>query len=80
MDDICFSGAQLVFLGGIWVVIQGVIVFLFRGWLGSLKDQIVACEASIREARAERDRMADGWEKTIGLGETAVKHQRRRAL
>jgi hypothetical protein len=79
LDAICFSGPQLVFLGTIWAVIQGVIVFLFRGWLGSLRDEIASCKDSIKEARAERDRMADGWEQTIGLGETVVKRERRRA-
>lgn len=79
MADICFSGVQLAFLGAIWVVVQGVIVFLFRGWMGSLKDQITACTETIKEARAERDRMADGWERTVGLGEKAVREVRRRS-
>lgn len=61
-----------MFLGAIWAVIQGVIVFLFHGWVGSLKESLV-------EARAERDRMADGWEATINLGEKAVRRERRRA-
>lgn len=72
MSDACFSPAALALLGSAWVVIQGVIVVLFWGWINSLKD-------SIREARAERDRMADGWEATVGLGEKAVRRERRRA-
>lgn len=70
-NDICFSPGVLALLGSLWVVIQAVIVFLFRGWISSLQD-------SIKEARAERDRMADGWEATIGLGEKAVRRERRR--
>jgi hypothetical protein len=34
---------------------------------------------SIREAREQRDRALDGWEQTIGLGEKAVRRERRRA-
>lgn len=78
MEAVCFSGAALALLGTIWLGVQAVIVFLFRGWMGSLRDQITSCEDSIKEARAERDRMADGWEKTVGLGEQAVRQQRRR--
>jgi hypothetical protein len=62
----------LALLGAIWVVIQAAIVYLFRGWMGALQD-------SIKEARAERDRVADGWERTMGLGETAVRREKRRA-
>jgi hypothetical protein len=71
VGDICFSGSSLGVLTAVWAVVQGVIVFLFWGWINSLRD-------SIREAREERDRAFDGWEKTIGLGETAVRRERRR--
>jgi hypothetical protein len=77
-NDTCFSPQAIAFLGAVWLVIQGVIVFLFRGWIGSLKDQITACSAEITQARVERDRAMDGWEATIGLGEKAVRQQRRR--
>lgn len=70
MDDVCFSPGALTLLGGIATVLQGVIVALFWGWIQSLKD-------SIQEARAERDRAIDGWEATIGLGEKAVRRERR---
>lgn len=73
VDDggVCFTPAALVLLATIGGILQGVIAALFWGWINSLKD-------SIREARAERDRMADGWEATIGLGEKAVRRERRR--
>ena len=80
--DVCFSPQALALLGGIWVVIQGVIVYLFRGWLGSLKEQLVAeratCSDALREAREQRDRALKGWEDTVGLGEQAVRRERRR--
>ena len=72
MDDVCFSPGALALLASIGTILQGVIVALFWGWVRSLQD-------SIAEARAERDRMADGWEKTIGLGERAVRRVRRRS-
>lgn len=72
MDDVCFSPGVLALLSAIWLVLQGVIVTLFWGWIRAMQD-------SIREARAERDRMADGWEATIGLGEKAVRRERRRS-
>lgn len=34
---------------------------------------------SVREAREQRDRALDGWEATVGLGEKAVRRERRRA-
>lgn len=71
MDEVCFSGPALALLAVIWGVIQAVGLGLFWGWIRSLQD-------SIREARAERDRMADGWEATVGLGEKAVRRERRR--
>jgi hypothetical protein len=71
VGDACFSPASLALLAAIGTVLQGAIVALFWGWIRSMQD-------SIREARAERDRMADGWEATIGLGEKAVRRERRR--
>lgn len=80
MDEgVCFSPSALALLGSVWVVIQGVIIFLFRGWLGSLKDQNTQCRADIDSLRAERDRALGGWEQTLGLGERAVRRERRRA-
>jgi hypothetical protein len=80
LDDggVCFSPAALAFLGAAWVVIQGVIVFLFRGWLASLKDQIASERSATLEARAERDRVTLGWERTLGLGETVVRREQRK--
>lgn len=72
MGDTCFPPQALVLLGAVATVIQAVILALFWGWINSMKD-------SIREARAERDRALEGWEATIGLGEKAVKRERRRA-
>lgn len=65
MENICISPAALG-------VITTVVSALFWALLRSKDD-------SIKEARAERDRMADGWEKTVGLGERAVRRERRRA-
>lgn len=70
-EGVCFSGPALTLLGGIWVVLQGALVFLFMGWINSQKD-------SIREARELRDRALDGWETTVGLGETVARRERRR--
>lgn len=72
MSDICFSGPALALLGGFWIVIQGVVVVLFWGWIRSLQD-------SIHEARGERDRAIDGWERTVGVGEQAVRRERKRS-
>ena len=72
MDDVCLSPGVLALLSAIWLVLQGVIVTLFWGWIRAMQD-------SIQEARNERDRMADGWEQTIGLGEKAVRRERRRS-
>jgi len=71
VGDACFSPASLALLGAIGVAIQAAIGGLFWALMRSKDD-------SIREARAERDRMADGWEATIGLGEKAVRRERRR--
>lgn len=72
MSEVCFSGSALALLGAVWLVLQAAFVGLFLALIRSKDD-------SIREARAERDRMADGWEATIGLGEKAVRRERRRA-
>jgi hypothetical protein len=64
VDDICISPAALT-------VITTMVAALFWALIRSMQD-------SVREARAERDRMADGWEATIGLGEKAVRRERRR--
>lgn len=64
MDDICISPAALA-------VLTTLVSALFGALMVSMRD-------SIKEARAERDRMADGWEATIGLGEKAVRRERRR--
>jgi hypothetical protein len=77
-NDTCFSPQALALLGILGGLIQGAVIFLFRGWVGSLKDQISACQAEIGQARLERDRAMDGWEATIGLGEKAVRRERRR--
>jgi hypothetical protein len=77
---VCFSPAALYLLGAIWVVIQALVVYLFRGWMGSLNAQISNCQATIIKIEAERDRALDGWEATVGLGEKAVRRvDRRRA-
>jgi hypothetical protein len=70
-DGVCFSGPALLLLGSIWAVLQGAFVALFWKLLQAKDD-------SIREARAERDRMADGWEATVGLGEQVVRRERRK--
>ena len=81
-SDVCFSPQALTFLGAVWLVIQGAIVYLFRGWVGALKDQLGAerttCMDAIKEARDQRDRALKGWEDTVGLGEQAVRRVRRR--
>ncbi len=80
--DACFSPQVLTLLGGIALVIQGVIVYLFRGWMGALKDQLtverLSCQDALKEARLERDRAYEGWESVVGLGERAVATQQRR--
>lgn len=65
MDDICISPAALA-------VVSGLVSALFGYLMYTMYD-------SIKEARAERDRMADGWEQTLGLGERAVRRERRRS-
>lgn len=65
MDDICLSPPALA-------VITAMVSGLFGALIWTMKD-------SIREARAERDRALDGWESTVGLGEKAVRRERRRA-
>jgi len=64
VEDICVSPAALAVVSAMVSGLFGLVVYL-------MKD-------SIKEARAERDRMADGWEATIGLGEKAVRRERRR--
>lgn len=64
MENICVSPPALA-------VLATMISALFWALLRSKDD-------SIREARAERDRALDGWEQTLGLGEKAVKRERRR--
>jgi hypothetical protein len=64
MADVCLSPAALA-------VMTAIVSALFLALVRSKDD-------SIREARAERDRMADGWQATIGLGEKAVSRERRR--
>lgn len=71
-DGVCFSPGALALLGAIWVVLQAAFVALFWALIRSKDD-------SIREARSERDRMADGWEATVNLGEKAVRREHRRA-
>ncbi|HEX5164232.1 MAG TPA: hypothetical protein VFV93_02450 [Thermomicrobiales bacterium] len=65
MDDVCLSPAALT-------VITAMVSGLFTALIWQMKD-------SIREARAQRDRALDGWEATVGLGEKAVRRERRRA-
>lgn len=65
MDDLCITPAALTVIGSMISGLFGLIVWL-------MKD-------SIREARAERDRALDGWEQTLGLGEKALRRERRRA-
>jgi biopolymer transport protein ExbB/TolQ len=74
VDDsgVCFSPGALALLATIGGILQAAIIALFWALVRSKDD-------SIREARAERDRMADGWEATIGLGEQAVRRERRRS-
>lgn len=64
MTDVCISPAALA-------VVSGLVSALFGYLMYTMND-------SIKEARGERDRMADGWEATIGLGEKAVRRERRR--
>lgn len=64
MEDICISPAALA-------AISTMVAALFWALIRSKDD-------SIKEARAERDRMADGWELVVGLGEKAVRRERRR--
>lgn len=65
MDAICLSPAALA-------VVSALVSALFGYLMYTMND-------SIKEARAERDRMADGWEATVNLGEKAVRRERRRA-
>jgi hypothetical protein len=67
--NLCFSPQQLTLLTGAWLVIQGVIVYLFRGWLASLNDQV-------REAREQRNWALSGWEDTVGAGEKVERRRR----
>lgn len=64
MDDICVSPAAL---GAITAAVSALFWALVK-----------AKDDSIREARSERDRALDGWEQTLGLGEKAVRRERRR--
>lgn len=65
MENICLTPAALAVVSAIVSALSGYLMY-------SMND-------SIKEARAERDRALDGWEATIGLGEKAVKRERRRA-
>ena len=65
MEPICVSPAALA-------VISALVSGLFGALLVTMRD-------SVREAREQRDRALDGWEATIGLGEKAVRRERRRA-
>lgn len=65
MEDICISPAAL-----------GVLSALVSALFGAL---LVTMRDSVREARAQRDRALDGWEATVGLGEAAIKRERRRS-
>lgn len=64
MGDICISPGALT-------VVSALISGLFGYLMFSMND-------SIKEARRERDRMADGWEATVGLGEKAVRREKRK--
>lgn len=64
MDDICLSPAALA-------AVSALVSALFGYLMYQMND-------SIKEARSERDRMADGWEATVNLGEKAVRRERRR--
>jgi hypothetical protein len=68
--NLCFPSSSLPLLGAIWLVIQGVIIYLFRGWMTSMQAQIL-------EAQTQRDRALSGWESTLGLGEKAVQREKR---
>jgi hypothetical protein len=68
--NLCFSSQLLPLLGAIWIVIQGVVIYLFRGWMQSMQAQIL-------EAQTQRDRALSGWESTLGLGEKAVQREKR---
>lgn len=65
MSDICVPPAALA-------AASAVISALFGYLMYQMND-------SIKEARAERDRAMEGWEQTVGLGEKAVRRERRRA-
>jgi len=65
MENVCLSPAALA-------VVSALVSGLFGYLMYTMND-------SIKEARSERDRALDGWEATIGLGEKAVKRERRRA-
>jgi hypothetical protein len=67
--NLCFSPGWLPIIGTIWVVIQGVVIYLFRGWMQSMQAQIL-------EAQTQRDRALTGWESTLGLGERAVEREK----
>lgn len=64
MSDVCISPGALVVITAMVSSLFGLVVWLTKD--------------SIREARAERDRMAEGWEMTIGLGEKVIRQERRR--
>jgi hypothetical protein len=68
--NLCFSSQLLPLFGAIWIVIQGVVIYLFRGWMQSMQAQIL-------EAQTQRDRALTGWESTLGLGEKAVQREKR---
>jgi CheY-specific phosphatase CheX len=65
MGDTCISPSMLA-------VVTGIVGTLFGYLMYTMND-------SIKEARAQRDRMAEGWEQTVGLGEKAIRRERRRA-
>lgn len=65
MNDVCLSPAALA-------AVSALVSALFGYLMYTMND-------SIKEARSERDRALDGWEQTVGLGEKAVRQQRRRA-
>jgi hypothetical protein len=65
VESICLSPAALA-------VVSALVSGLFGYLMFTMND-------SIKEARSERDRALSGWEATIGLGEKAVRRERRRA-
>jgi hypothetical protein len=75
--NLCFSSSLLPVLGAIWLVIQGVVIYLFRGWMQSMQAQILEARAQILEAQTQRDRALTGWESALGLGEKAVQREKR---